>query len=112
MSDSFGRNSDPKALQGHTPGPWHVETEPQGCKGQYTQYTIQPRIADVFYMNQTGEANARLIAAAPDLLAALESLYAECAMIHKYDGSACNQKQADKAIKDGLAAIAKARGQA
>lgn len=110
MTDSSGSNSDPKALQGHTPGPWHVETEPQGCEGQYTQYTIQPRIADVFYMNQTGEANARLIAAAPDLLAALErvirSQWASIDHDRNRTPEACD-------IRSQIcAAIDKARGQA
>lgn len=109
MSDSSGSNSDTKALQGHTPGPWHVETEPQGSKGNYTQYTIQPHIADVFYMNQTGEANARLIAAAPDLLAALEEILEHVEwrrrIAHETTGpNDCTHR--------ARAAINKARGQA
>lgn len=53
-------------------------------------------------------ANARLIAAAPELLAALQSLFDHCAMVHKHWGEGCNQKQADAAIAAGRAAIIKA----
>lgn len=57
----------------HTPGPWHVntlETVP------HTIHALRGHVADVSRgtMNEVGadeiEANARLIAAAPDLLAA------------------------------------------
>jgi len=55
-------------------------------------------------------ANAELIAAAPDLLAALEDLFAQCTMVHRYGGSICNQKKADAAIAAGMAAIREAKG--
>ena len=53
-------------------------------------------------------ANARLIAAAPDLLAALQGLFEHCAMIHKHGGDGDNQKQANAAEAAARAAIAKA----
>jgi hypothetical protein len=56
------------------------------------------------------DCNARLIAAAPDLLDALEELFAQCAMVNKYGGTAYNQKEATAAIEAGRAAIAKAQG--
>lgn len=62
-------------------------------------------------VGENTEANAKLIAAAPDLLAALESLFKECTMIHSRYGEFCNQKEADAAIKAGLDAIAKAKGE-
>ena len=34
---------------------------------------VEPRICDVFYTNEIGQANARLIASAPELLAALKA---------------------------------------
>lgn len=56
-------------------------------------------------------ANAELIAAAPDLLAALEGLFAQCTMARRYYGSPTgNQKKTDAAIAAGLAAIRKAKG--
>jgi hypothetical protein len=53
-------------------------------------------------------ADARLIAAAPDLLASLEGLFEQCAMTHKYWGDGSNTKEADAAIAAARAAIAKA----
>ena len=43
-----------------------------------------------------------------ELLTALQGLFEHCAMIHKYGGDGCNQKQADAAITAARAAIAKA----
>lgn len=57
------------------------------------------------------EDYARLIAAAPDLLASLEALFEHCAMVHKHWGDGSNQKEADAAIKAGRAALQKARGE-
>lgn len=57
------------------------------------------------------EENARMVAAAPDLLEAMENLFKECAMIHKYGGEIYNQKEADAAIAAAKAAIAKAKGE-
>jgi hypothetical protein len=55
-------------------------------------------------------ANARLIAAAPDLLDALKGLFEHCTMIHRVWGDGSNRKEADAAIAAGKAAIAKAEG--
>ena len=84
----------------HTPGPWHL-----GKEGYYFQSVRDQNehiTADVNITRSDGEggANARLIAAAPDLLAALES------MIAKID--------ADKlpiSCSIARAAIARARGE-
>lgn len=57
----------------------------------------------------TGDNDQTVLSAAPDMLRALEALYKECVMIHRYGGEICNQKAADAAIKAGEAAIAKAR---
>jgi len=56
-------------------------------------------------------ANAQLIAAAPELLKALEELFRHCTMTHKYWGDGCNQKEADAAITAARNAIAKAKGE-
>lgn len=55
------------------------------------------------------EELARLIAAAPELLTAIEAMFKECSMIHKYGGEGCNSKQADAAVRAGREAIAKAK---
>ena len=51
------------------------------------------------------EANARLMAAAPDLLEALKYLLAHCKGLDRFEGNPINQ-----AIEDARAAIAKAEG--
>ena len=81
-----------KSTQTHTPGPWHVEIRSSGHRynGEPVQYfsvahtsatrdgyvaldvapvSLITSIGDV--PNAEGEANARLIAAAPDLISAL-----------------------------------------
>ena len=75
----------------HTPGPWKYTTSPEGWS--YTIHIHQAPDAtptqgwsDVGYIIQTcrgedqaiQEANARLIAAAPELLAALQGLHKIC----------------------------------
>jgi len=67
--DTSGRGQDsptaPSSERTHTPGPWRVEPDGQGC-----DRVVGPRgtVADTI----GNEANARLIAAAPDVLAALK----------------------------------------
>lgn len=56
-------------------------------------------------------ANARLIAAAPELLKAIQDLFENFAMVHKHWGDNSNQKQADEAIKAAQQAIRKAAGE-
>lgn len=54
--------------------------------------------------------NARLIAAAPELLEALQQLFEHCTMIHKHWGEGSNARQAKEAQEKALDAIAKATG--
>ena len=81
----------------HTPGPWGV-TRLQGVE----YVTIDGGRVSVARVSalKTGEANARLIAAAPELLAALE-----LALI------AIDEDAAPKVAGMARAAIAKARGE-
>ncbi len=92
----------------HTPGPWKslkldgfTYINPQRESGEY---------ALIAKIVGGKEGNARLIASAPDLLAALESLFEHCSMVHNQWGDGSNQQQADAAIAAGRAAIAKATG--
>jgi hypothetical protein len=60
----------------HTPGPWHAEIGPQGgyvISDDERGHTICLRSPWPMRMGES-EANARLIAAAPELLAALEEV--------------------------------------
>jgi len=76
----------------HTPGPWRVEA---------TAYRNQPHIVneDGAFVADTDAHNARLIAAAPELLAALEACLA-----------VPNKNRPDYIWDNARAAIAKATG--
>ena len=82
----------------HTPGPWRIEYEPY-CH-------VRSDAGCVLASDYTTEANARLIAAAPDLLAALQAALAESDRA-KRDFTAMGHDWA----KAARSAIAKAAGQ-
>jgi len=95
----------------HTPGPWKV------TNSLMVMSKTNRSIADccIDYSGDsplktglTNACNARLIAAAPDMFAALKTLFKHCAMVHKCWGDGDNTKEADAAIKAGEAAIASA----
>jgi hypothetical protein len=54
----------------HTPGIWKAVAVDESA--EYKQWEIQPHVGVVERVDGIGEANARLIAAAPELLEALE----------------------------------------
>ena len=93
----------------HTPGPWELVS--RGWNGQFI-YGIDERakgrrfIAEVDLNYDGAEANARLIAAAPELLAALRLMLAgtqeDC-------GKIC--MPSENAVRSAFAAIAKATGE-
>ena len=87
----------------HTPGPWAIEYRTDG------QSTYSPRICageqDAEFKAKA-EANARLIAAAPELLEALDGL---CGLAELRPGHLQDYKAAVAAAR---AAIAKATGSA
>jgi hypothetical protein len=98
----------------HTPGPWGVETwaEPVGlpADGPMWVHCIRAAddsvIADIKDIDLLGEINARLMASAPDLLAALEALAEACG--RGYDeGEPPHMHE----IMDAHAAIKRARGE-
>jgi hypothetical protein len=63
-----------EGMNEHTPGPWH----PTGRQADGTIAVCTPRPTTICLLQDPGgndEANARLIAAAPALLAALELCY-------------------------------------
>lgn len=98
----------------HTPGPWHLGLR-QAEQIVYNAAGWAVANATVYHGKQDVEeckANARLIAAAPDLLAALEGIFENCAMVHKHWGEGSNAKGADAAIRAAQDAIKSARGAA
>ena len=89
----------------HTPGPWTVGDPPYGhteIEGGDPPYLLA--VATRYWGQEVAHANARLIAAAPDLLEALQA----------YDAWADKTPPADKELKalreQMRAAIAKATG--
>lgn len=111
-------------MSGHTPGPWSYRTQPHDDWGvvRAGRYIIcqarDPRVdhLDLGEYRRTKvdpfEANARLIAAAPDLLEALEELFASYKRLAD-SGDAGNWALEDQAEgKLALAALSKARGAA
>lgn len=104
----------PKPGKGqHTPGPWNSIAYGKTTKGEIIiagGKEFSNLLAEVYKQKNedSQEANARLIAAAPELLEALKSLYENCSMIHNQWGEGANQKQADEAIRKGKEAIRKA----
>ena len=103
----------------HTPGPWRVEEE-SGDLFIYAhpyEYDISIGMAfkpvrDLLEDRTTGEheANARLIAAAPELLEVLENLVRNIEYLVE-DGTLCHEEvNGHMSIIDARAAISKARG--
>jgi hypothetical protein len=99
---------DPRPASRHTPEPWRVENSTEIASACGLVVCDIPGFCRGTTTGARQDADAALIAAAPELLEALEGLFRECAMIHKHGGEACNQKQADEAIKAAKAAIRKA----
>lgn len=71
-------------LVAHTPGPWSNERiwDTPASRIHARVEGVPMALAEVFTMRNAGEkeANARLIAAAPDLLALAKQYASECAM--------------------------------
>jgi hypothetical protein len=102
-------------MTAHTPGPWTARTY-SATKGKVEEVSINSsrwkEMAIVFVQEEgdllgNGEANARLMAAAPDLLAACERLLmsADASWRGRDVGHDWNA-----ACDEAVAAIAKARG--
>ena len=96
----------------HTPGPWkqsHLNSywiDVPESSADLRKYGS----GDIRCYHANAEADARLIAAAPDLLAALEDIFEHCCLVHRRWGDDSNQKESDAAERAGKAAIKKAKG--
>ena len=102
-----------------TPGPWHFESHKPECDGvdvvceiKFNDSFKQARLQSQEHLEDPDAmlaaeciANARLIAAAPELLAALEAMHEA----FKYTS---HNAEEDEANRMAAAAIKKARGQA
>ena len=84
----------------HTPGPWTVVQGATTCPTEWTVVSAERFIGDIEY-----EADARLIASAPALLAALERM-----VLANVDGQPNFYTDADGLIGQARAAIDKATG--
>lgn len=88
-------------MSGHTPGPWRTEEQWHGTAIKADKRTVARTSP---WSNREEQANARLIAAAPDLLAAVESLVAD---IEAYGEP---EAALTESMQDCYAAIKAARG--
>ena len=95
----------------HTEGPWDVGTKSNGVSPRHAQiFNDNGYIATVNYTNSIAEtnSNATLIAAAPELLEALE---AAIPLLHTGDELPLDYyKDKPSALGKALRAIAKAKG--
>ena len=87
----------------HTPGPWYVGSGTHEGRNIYSVasvtddegFTYQPIVASAEDDGiKCWDANARLIAAAPDLLAALDALLLRYVMAIGNEGIECHQARA------------------
>lgn len=99
----------------HTPGPWAVAARKWqiATQGPATEWlaTMPHSASDGFGLTDVGEiaANARLIAAAPDLLAALKALQLQALQSSVNDPS---NEWGQEALAMTRAAISRATGEA
>ena len=95
----------------HTKGPWKVRWKTAFCN----RAAIEPAIGEVYGAGDELIANARLIAAAPDLLAALEVLMGIVSDSNGVSGYHLNGDIAEwdefDEINIAIAALAKAKGE-
>jgi hypothetical protein len=90
----------------HTPGPWCAYAPDEDSDGHWEVNDPYGRTATV-YGNEEGAANARLIAAAPELLAALKLCKQA---VKNYIDWGGGEDEDDQAYASAVAAISKAEG--
>ncbi len=110
-------------MSAHTPGPWSYEVRMSNGNGwseprQFVEICAAGAMVAwydttsvEFPDSATNEANARLIAAAPDLLHALKVLYAEYKQLADSGDAGSRRLEEQEEGQITLAAIAKATGE-
>jgi len=93
-------------MQNHTKGPWYVVRPKEAARNGSPILATGESVGVYFAHGSNGEANARLIAAAPDLLAALLRLVGNHVDLGEIDSSTEERAALDQC----RAAIAKANG--
>lgn len=65
-------------MSAHTPSPWthYDDTTPAGKTGRHEVVALGRTVAHIYYADEQGKADARLISVAPDLLQAAKRLHA------------------------------------
>ena len=91
----------------HTPGPWHYQNELDGIEIRAEERNGETNYVARLYGGSMSEAYARLIAAAPDLLAALDVLTDHAEETYPHFESERGQRD----IAAARAAIKDARGE-
>lgn len=95
-------------MSGFTPGPWEISESAYVCRQAIVARTPEGDLDPIAEVMGSGKgqnlANARLIAAAPEMLAALRELIPWAVGPHMRKPEGC------AAVKAALAAIAKAEG--
>ena len=87
----------------HTPGPWRYEAETKTIRAEPTNYWLATM--DSWDKAVDSNANAHLIAAAPEMLEALKSIQANNKLMNALNG------QDRETLEKIQSAIAKARGE-
>jgi len=91
----------------HTPGPWLLDEAPMETGDLTDWYCVTNATFDADVAHAVTEADARLISAAPELLAALEAVTACLRGFHAADDFGPLD---DEAVDAALEAITKAKG--
>jgi len=99
-------------MSNHTPGPWSYWSGYNPFDKIEAQVTAEDGdivIASYNHLIEEGEANARLMAAAPDLLAALEALFQDYKELADSGDSGFWRLEDLEAGKQAIAAIDRAK---
>ena len=115
------RYSQPEIDESPTPGPWHIGNAHNAAEGHAVcaDHQVLARVVPIFGDRVNGnertgyyasKGNARLIAAAPELLAALVNAERDIRQCLIQAGWTAEQIDADARIQGYRAAIAKATG--